>query len=417
MRRIKDITIVILIVSAFIQLSYIWSISVPNFFAPSYEIVVSEEYKKDILAPNKVYIKQGDHFKLAYYTNANKDDNRGVISLLSEVVNNGEYVENTKVVTDVLNNVDAVYCYPTIIDKEILSEVLEYKGNNLNKVDLSFDYFYVNQSNKEVYFFNSHNIELFKFSADNIENFFLPKNYNFNLNVEYTYNENGNVNNDLFFTPVVVDNNYFNISSTNPYSENNEILVSTVESKINKFFKSPNEKWTVSGEDSYIFSGEDIKVKYYNNNVFEYNNNKDSSEKTDLSTAYAIARSYIDLDECVTNDVILKHFESIENSYKFCFNPIVNNTEVVFDNEYLEYYIEIEVTNGIVKEYKKYALNYNQDFTLSSILSSYESIFELEQSFDNVELVYLQNVEELNTSLHWAMSFNADTVYTKANVD
>ncbi len=422
MRRFKNITIVILIVSAFIQLSYIWSISVPNIFAPSYEVTVSEEYRKDILAPNKVYIKQGDIFKIAYSTyrddDSNRDTNRAVISLLNEIVSKGEYVENTTLTTDLLYDVEEIYCYPSVIDKELLSSVLGYKGNNLNKTNLTFDYLYVNEDEKLVYFYNSKSSEVFTFNAENLEKFNVPKTYKFNSNIEYKYDNTSDVNNDVFLTPIVVEGDYLNINKTNPYSENDETLVSTVEPKINRFFKSPNEKWTIKGEESYIFSGEDIQVKYYYNNVVEYNNNNDSSKKTDIATAYAIARSYIDLDEFVTNDIILKKFENTENSYKFYFNPVVNNTEIVFNNEQLDYYIEIEVTNGIVKKYKKYGLNYSSGYNVTDIENSTSSILELGQHIDNVELVYLQSMEEdLKVSLHWSMFINGESVYTQAQID
>ncbi len=417
MRKIKNITIVVLIVTTFIQLSYIWSISVPDFFATSNEAIVKEEYKKDILAPNKVYIKQGDNFKMAYSTKENTTTNRGVVNLLNEVVNNGEYVENTKPLNELLYDIDEVFCYPSTVSKELLVGVLNYKGNNLNKIDLSFNYLYVDEDGKEVYFFNSESEEIVAFSIANFEKVNIPKGYIFNKNIEYKYDETSQVNNDIFFTPVVTDVDYVNISVTKPYTENNETLVSTVEPKINSFFKSPNEKWTIWGDDSYIFSGEDITVKYYYNNILEYRNNKDSSKKTDIDTAFAIAKSYIETDEYVTNDLILKHFETVENSYKFCFNPVVNNTEVVFENEFINYYIEIEVKNGIVTQYKKQALNYNQEFQVTDIADSYTSIFELKQNFNDVEIVYLQNVDDIEATLHWAMSFNNNKVYTKAQLD
>ncbi len=417
MRRFKNITIVILIVTTFIQLSDIWNISVQEFFATSYDGTVNDEYLKDILAPNKVYIKQGEEFHLAYNTKENYTTNRGVVNLLGEIINNGEYVSNATPLHQVLYNVDAAYCYPSLIDKELLLSVLGSKSSVLNKVEFAFDSFYVNESDKEVYFYNSELEQLFTFDISNIEVLNVPKDYDFNVNVVYDYNEDSFLNTGTMFTPKVIDGNYFGVSETNPYSENNEILVSTVESKINRFFKSPNEKWTIYGDDAYIFSGEDITVKYYSDNILEYKNSTDSNKKTDIATAFSIAKSYIDLDEFVINDLILKKFESSENSYKFYFNPIVNNTEVVFDNEYLDYYIEIEVTNGIVKQYKKYALNYSPEFSITNVLAPDSNIYELEEHFDSVELVYLQNMDELNAPLHWAMSFNDQTVYTKAQVD
>ncbi len=417
MRRIKNITIVVLIISTFIQLSNIWNISVQEFFTSSYEVTVSDEYLKDILAPNKVYVKQGEDFHLAYNTKVNNATNRGVISLLSEIINNGEYVTTEKPMYELLHNVDVAYYYPNVVDEELLGSVIELKSNELNKIDLTFDSFYINEGDKEVYFYDSNLDKTITFNISNIENLNIPKNYTFNENILFTYNEVSYVNNGVVFTPNVIDGNYLSLSETNPYSENDEILASTVEAKINRFFKSPNEKWTIYGDDSYIFSGEDITVKYYSNNILEYKNNKDSNKKTDLATAYAIARSYIDLDEYVVNDLILKDFISSENSYIFYFNPIVNNTEVIFDNEYLDYYIEIEVTNGVVKQYKKYALNYNIEPNATNIVEPNASFFELEEHFESVELVYLQNMDELTVELYWAMSFNGDTVYTKAQLE
>ncbi len=417
MSKIKNVTIVVLIITSFVQLSYIWNVSVSNLFAPTYEIVVSDEYLKDILAPNKAYIKEGDNFKVAYYTKENSVTNRGVISLLSEIVNKGEYIPVTKATNEMLSNAEAVYCYPAVIDEELLHSVLDSKNYNFNDIGLSFNYIYIDEDGKEANLFNSETGENFTFSMANMEKINIPKEYVFNENIEFEYNESNYLNNNLFFTPVVVEGDYFNIKGTNPYSENDEILVSTVESKINRFFKAPNEKWTIYDDDSYIFSGEDITVKYYGNNVLEYRNNNDSSKKVDVATALAIAKSYIDLDEYVTNDLILKKIESSENSYMFYFNPIVNNTEVVFDSEAIDYYIQIEVTNGIVKQYKKYVYNYSKDFNVTDILDTNASIFSLGEHFNNVELVYLQNIEELNAPLYWAMTFNDDTVYTKAQTD
>ncbi len=406
MKKLKDITIIFLMVLAFIQLSTIWNINVKNLFTTSYGVVVTEEQLTEILIPSKILVNDGVKYNIAYDTNANRNTSRSVLYLLKDVLNDGEYDGEIENIGDIVKQADIIYKYPSIISDDLVSSVLNIKNTPFNKQNIHFDEMYILNNQDSIYFYNTETKACSKF---NVQNLVIRKNYSFNSNLAYQYDESIS----SYLAPIINDNEYYNVVQNNPYGENDEVLATTVESKINRFFKAPNEKWTIFGDNSYTFSGEEITVKYYNKNILEYKNNYESNKKTDFQTAYAIAKEFIKADEFVTNDIILKNTETQENSYKFYFNPIVNNTEVVFDNEDIDYYIEIEITNGIVKHYKKYVINYSLNYTNANYIES--DVFDIEKHFDTFELVYLQNISENELDLSWAMHFGDDTVYTLAN--
>ncbi len=406
MKKFKNIAIILLMALAFIQLSTIWNINVKNIFTTSYDVAVTQEQLDEILIPNKILVNDGVKYKIAYDTKSNRNSSRSVLYLLKDILNDGKYEGNVVNISDVVKQADVIYKYPNIINHDLMSNVLNIKNTSFSKNDVAFNEIYIIDDENAIYFYNTQSKMCQKFSLDNL---IIRKNYTFNDNLAYEYDQNIS----SYLSPIVIDDEYYNIVQNNPYGENDEVLATTVESKINRFFKSPNEKWTIFGDDSYTFSGEEITVKYYNKNILEYKNNYVSNKKTDYQTAYAIAKDFIVADSLITNDIILKKSEVQENSYKFAFNPIVNNTEIVFDNDDLDYYIEIEVTNGIVKHYKKYVLNYSLNYINVNYIEN--NVFDVENDFDTFELVYLQNINENKLDLSWAMHFGDDTVYTFAN--
>ncbi len=412
MRNIKNITIVLLVFIAFAQLSNIWNINVQSFFGTDYTVTYEEDLAQGILVPSKVLVKEGEILRLAYNTNATSTASSPALRLLREIAQNGVYKEAGEVdltASKLVKNADILYLYNDIIESTLVGEALGIKNTQFSKFQVEFDNVFVNNSSKEVYFYNSETEDIICFS---LESFKVSTNYVFNENIGFLYNES-DIN---FLVPTILKNDYYNLVEKNPYSENNELIVSTVESKINKYFKYPNEKWTIYGEDSYVFSGEDITVKYYTtNNILEYKNSFETSKKkTDMAVAYAIAKTFIQQDEFVTNELVLKKQEKQENSYIFYFNPVVNNTEVVFQSELLDYYITIEVNNGIVREYKKYVMNYETDSTNLYEIESFDAL-ALKEHFDSIELVYLQNMEKLTAELCWARVFGEEPIYIEAN--
>lgn len=404
MKNIKTIVIFALILTALIQLSNIWNIKVFDMFS-SNEISVEDDYKQEILLPSEVLVKENDLYRIAFYTKENDAINKSVLNILKEVGETGVLQETEKTIDELILNADVIYEYGYIIDSDLISEVFGNKNNIFEQYDVVFNYIFINSLGNEVNFYNAETQKNYSFTVENIN---IEKDYVFNDNFAFVYNDDDS----NYLTPQVISNECIKLEEENPYSENNEILISTVESKINQFFVDPNEKWTIFGEDSYIFSGEDITVKYYNNNILEYRNSYSSKNKVDEATAYAIAKSFIEEDELVTNDLILKDVVRDENSYIFYFNPIVNNTEVIFDNDFIDYYMEVEVTNGIVSKYKKYVMNYDESTSQTEIIEKSLDIKELEEHFDSVSFGYLQDFDNNITNLSWAMTFGDETVYT-----
>ncbi len=409
MRNVKNITIAFLMLCALIQLSNIWSINVQNFFSNSIEFSYNEDLTYEILIPSSVLVDEEGLFRLSYNAKEENLINSKEISLLKSTVNFGVFNANEKLeLEELVKSADVVYRYSSIIEPSLLEEVFGVKATQFYKNDILFDKVFVNIENNKVYFYNSESLESFSFTLNNLS---ITKKYEYNDNVGFIYNEN-DVN---YLVPIVIEEEFYNLKETNPYSENNELSFSTVESKINRYFTTSNEKWIIFGDDSWAFSDEDTTVKYFNNNILEYRNNYESSKKTDKATAYAIAKSFIDTDEFITNDLVLKGTKSIANSYIFYFNPVVNETEVVFDNDELEYYIEIEVRNGVVNHYRKYVMNYKTDSTVNRKIEKDMNVFVLEEHFDSIELVYYKNIENETADLSWAMAFGEGIIYTEAD--
>lgn len=393
--------------TAFFQLSNVWNINVQNIFSTNYEVVVDTDTLDEIIMPSKILIRQDDVFKLAYNTKENYNTNKTVNNLLLTVNQKGVYEECITTRKELVESSDVIYSYVEVISHNLLDKVYNIKGTVFEKNNVEFDNIYVNTKDGEVYFYNAQTDECYMFVVDNLK---ISTAYTFNDNIAFAFYQDD----EDYLTPVVIEDSYLNLTETNPYSENDEVLLTTVEAKVNYFFRVPSEKWAIFSDDSYVFSGEDITIKYYNNNILDYRNNYESKKKINVVESFAIAKTFIDSDTLVTNDLILKDISKSENSFKFCFNVVINNTEVVFDNEFLDYYIEIEVENGIVKHYKKYVMNYDIDYNGVKTIEKDVEVFAMEENFDSIQLVYLQNMDTLSAGLCWAMTFGEETVYAVA---
>ncbi len=409
MSRIKTGTIALLIMLIIVQLSNIWNINVNDIFESSYDIVVTREEMKDILIPSEAYIEVSEGvYQVAYSTNENKNALKSSINIIESVLENGEFLSTNTGDREIFNEYEVLYKYYINIDKNLLSDVLDIKSKVYSDQNINFDEIYMDTVEGLVCFYNSKNSTYWEFKAQNLK---LPVDLKYNTNIAFTYGDDER----SYFVPFVIDEYYYEISETNPYSVNGEVLASTVENQVNRFFKTPTDKWTVFGEDSYIFSGEEITVNYSKQNILEYNNNVNSKRKVGQAESYAIAKSFIKQDNLVKNDISLKKVEGQENSYTFYFNPIVNNTEVVFDNELIDYYITIEVSNGIVKYYQKYGMNYDIKTTETQTLNKNLELLTIDNTYDFIEIVYLQDMDNLSVVLAWAMTYDEEKVYNLAN--
>ena len=213
----------------------------------------------------------------------------------------------------------------------------------------------------------------------------------------------------------------------NPYAENGNVLMSSVDKKIDMFFPNPASKLPSQAGSVYTYSSEYIVVKYYPDGILEYSNYRAPSTDTDdtFITAYLTALAFAARDTNIGNEYYLADYTFENDIWQLSFDYAIADLPVFSADRHA---IEVSVSNGTVVEYSKITDVFAADEIRST--SAIKKIQEIEnqlpavtesgQLFVDIKLGYKS--EEASKSatsadtyeLYWQIILEKSTIYTFA---
>ncbi|MFV0504568.1 MAG: hypothetical protein ACK5LT_11495 [Lachnospirales bacterium] len=404
----KNLIIFTLIALAIFQTYTLWFINFSNssqsvahntntnkdsFIKPAY---ISHTLKEDI---NK--------YNLIYDINAENDFYINSKNLLIKYLEKGE--ESTDVIKDITNEVS--FNYNFLLTNKNIHNALSIKSKteiiNFNKITFTFtkDNLYIVFSNNEVkqqiYCKDSNLIEIYKNSLLNQQSIASTKGY------YYLKNKNDYI---LFFDETF---EYNLLDTTNPYSSNGEIHISSVEKQISQFFDAPNSNIQQSiptDTGAITFSNQSTIVRYYPNDVFEYKNyGSYMGKEFDLLNYYLTATSFIKNDASIKNNYYLDNYTVNTDSVTFRFNLTLGDFPIIlsqtYKDEHMSSFIEVTITNNIVTTYKKIPYNFSISEYKNVVSVPITNILSDSDGTMDIELGYkMENKNNLYTS--WFINFD-----------
>jgi hypothetical protein len=367
MNKIKNLALILLILIAIVQTNILWlqNISHHNFF---YKTAQREKIHQYHLAQNfKLEIKNEKNLFAVIYK---PDDQIKKITddMLKEVFEKGKFVSKTNFDFDLeLKKTICIYDYDFFISVENFASYLGTKPNNISKLKTFNKIFFESDA---IAFVDTLEKKLYRYQAKNKFDFSSL------LQQKYEYDKN--------LIPVV-DLSLPKIKINNPYAQNNDLLMNTIEKKLDCFFINSANKNIENVNNIFTFSNNSVVVKYYPENVLEYTNYQTQDKSSDLLNDYAVAINFIKKDTCVTNDFILKRYEQDDCQSDFYFDYVINNVPVEIEKNFaqnieLENFIYVSVKNGVVSKYKKVAFNFiaSGDYTRSK---SKKYVYGIQEDF------------------------------------
>ncbi|MFV0439906.1 MAG: hypothetical protein ACK5LV_01255 [Lachnospirales bacterium] len=424
MSILKNVMILFLVVITVYQTISVWDISGDGFFEFSFnqsETIKSQDMQSFGM-PNFIY--KYEEYSDSYVGVNFSDYSEAYIVeyILGEVQKRGSnytvgYLEPTDLKKTVF-----VFEYPYSLEyKDLINSVLDDTDTNENFV---FDMIYLikNEENYTIKFVSK---------ETNMSNSFDISQKKVNLEVFLNETFSGfkyiasmtkyNSHNNLFIPMSENESNitYENLETINPYATDGEFILSDISRKISGFFENDTSVWSRIEKDSFMFSGDNVILKYYSDDIMEvaYYGNEEDRSLTFVEN-YALSLSFLKQDEYIENEIYLKSYEVNENKYTFNFDYKIAEFLIDIPSSYdLDSHLQVVVENGKITNYRKLVYNYNQvSDNENEVARTYESLFvnnknvigEVEDVKD-VELVYKDRGRGIN--LCWKINSSNGEFY------
>jgi hypothetical protein len=168
------------------------------------------------------------------------------------------------------------------------------------------------------------------------------------------------------------------IQTQNMYAINGEVSFNSAKENLDMFINTRNIKERRRA-GAYVFSDNNIVIRYYPNDVVEYSNYNVNlnTHASSLFNEYLIALAFLKNDNTVTNEYFLSSYTESDSNSKttFYFDYAVNNIKIEMSDELkintqMNNVIEVIVENGQVITYKKLVYNFipqKSDFSTHDI--------------------------------------------------
>lgn len=154
------------------------------------------------------------------------------------------------------------------------------------------------------------------------------------------------------------------------FEREGEVSRSILESTVEKFFRNFSVGWSDQDENGvFVFSDSETVVKYHpEERVLEYYSyeNYGNDGKTGLLEGYQICCNFLQNDTSLQTDIYLADIErTVNNEIIYSFDYAVEDLPVnlsqnLQDRIGANHAIEVTLRNQMVKEYRRYAVNYRQ---------------------------------------------------------
>ena len=382
--KIKNFVIIILVIAAVYQTGLLWleDTASHNFFYTIFGLESQKEFTAEgnaLLLPSKFVIGSGNKkYTLAYASDIEKE---AVLSegnnLLQEVLTQGTASATIKSVNwdNILENKCLLLEYHFFVPMEEYFE--NYNKKLLTPALESFNCIAIvpnktNNGTTNVYFINTNleqscniTIEKSRFSADLYTMLEQKENY---LTYVSTKQSGFNLFCDNVFAPQWKEESfpYSSIIEINPFMKDGSINRYFLENSVDSFFKNLESDWNrVDETGTFIFSDENVVVRYYPKGILEYYSygTYDTEAVTNITTGYQICKNFMNNDTSLKTEVYLSGIEMNRNEVIYYFDYTVDNypillSEAVQNDFEMSHAIEISVRGNSVRKYKRYAHNF-----------------------------------------------------------
>lgn len=263
---------------------------------------------------------------------------------------------------------------------EVFNEVLTGKPGSLNQRIKSFDMIAVipEQSQITCVYINRRNRTAVSSTVtksvkpDNIsqiiDSMFVPESGALLYTVSSFLNDSCLYAPDIFVANWDGRLDYLGVSVYNPFAEEGDIKISSIEKQIDVFFDPPASK-VFSGTMPYKFSNDTIVVKYLGTNVLEYTCHKSMPKKENSFIAnYSAAMQLLARDSSLINDYHLAHIEFTGSEWVFGFDYTIGGFPLAMsmntkEDTGMNHMLELTVSNALVTKYNRYVLTFALDIS------------------------------------------------------
>mgnify|MGYP005805972909 CR=1 FL=1 len=412
--KLANVAIFVLITTAVFQTGKLWleNTESHNFFYSLYASYGREirdtDKVYDIIEPEKTVVGYGNKkFNMLY----SSEEGSSVVTLCENVIKD-VFISGSFVRADEINWADYIEGKAVILKYPFYVSSREYlmgygiSDSAFSEIVKSINYIVVvpgsgSSESTYCYFIDSSTSEAYVFTlkeADSpsaLYNAIQNMQYSDDDAIEYisTVQSGMNIFESIYvpqwtggqytYNPVKVDSPF--------KTENGDFDQDKLGECINNFFDN-----YVSGEDAanvnsiYTFSNDNIVVKYYENGVLEYYNYDigTASDEQSLSSAYTISENFIERDKFITCDLYLSGAETRNDGLVLYYDYAVDDIPVKLSPDMeqkigMNHAVEIVVSNGSVKRYKRYIADLKPDET-----SVYEINVDMISAWDDAIMNY-----------------------------
>ena len=444
--KLTDIAIFVLVAAAVFQTGKLWlgNTDSHNFFYSLYSSqsgqIRETDSDYDVIEPEKTVVGYGNRkFNMLY-----SDGGEASVTALSEkvvgdVLRNGSYES-----TSGISWADYIEGKAVIMEYAFYMSPREYiRGYGVNNDDFlnnvrSINYIVVvpgsgSSETTYCYFIDSGMDEAHLFTLTGAES--SPELYNTIQNMQYSGDgridyistvQSGLNIFDSIYVPQWTDGEYvYNaVYAEDPFDDGNGgIDREKLGDCVNNFFDN-----YVSGgtyvNNVYTFTNENVVVKFYENGVLEYydyGTGTETSEQT-LAEAYTISQDFLKNDRYIRNDIYLSGAETRNDGLALYYDYAVDDIPIRISEQAaadmgMNHAIEVVVSNGGVKRYKRYTAEFKKDENTTAainvdMISAWDDAImsysgsEPVTSVEDMSIGYYLENDESDLFIKWFTSVN-----------
>lgn len=442
--RIKNGLISVLCILAIYQTIGLWfeSISGRNFFYTFFAMQnkTNTLIEYDFTNPRNIVISFGnENFNKFFIDKDGRRLNEKIDDCIEYMAQNGEYIQTKYIEWDEILKYKSVICYYGI--NVSMSSYMKSMGSkayqNFSSKQKSFDALALvpartTGEHLKAYFINT---------SDGSCSVFSYKKNKVNDNLYAAIEEIQKQSNNISYISTYQSG--FPMFETNvflPQISTKDILyrpikisipntIQQIENKyVDNFFENPILKWNSQDSDGvFMFSDENIVIRYYPSGLFEYSNYRlgNYNSNNDFESALNAAIELIKIDKNLLYDnIYMSKSNNSGNKWTFGFDYYFDDFPIILSDELkqqlgIQSIIEIVVENGIATSYKRYLFeiepldnikSVNQDF--SSVLDKVMAKNTDKQKINNMYLSYILDSYNDYSNLMWVVETRAGT-YTE----
>lgn len=381
--KIKNVVIIVLGMLTIYQAAGLWfDISSDHnlfysFFSKQNTAIFSVQY--NLMESKETIIGFGNkNFNLVNTQKLVEEDlDKKVIECMKYLFQSGSYVSTSNINWDeLLENKAVIYKYDVKIPTNYYSKFIVNKSvQNFSTKQEYFDIIVIVPARStgeqmKVYFLNSYEDKCVLFEAkknlvnDNLYSE-IDKIQNSNFAVNYISSKQNKL--DIFgnniFLPELSGKNvtYAKLKLKNPYGEDEELSVESIEKYIDNFFNNSLAKWSaVDFQGVYIYNDENVVVRYYPSCLLEYfDYSTATSKNNDLESTLQAVQEFLYKDIVLPEEIRISNIKQENDEWTIGFDRYVNGIPIEISNDILqdlgiENEIEIKVKNSKVISYKRY---------------------------------------------------------------